>query len=171
MKNYDNVVIFDHPLIRHKIAILRDENTSMKEFRELVEEITTLMTYECLKEGVPTVEKEVKKGDLIIFYVANAKGDTVAYYTEVLLNFAYELETEETDLLTKDELVQYISPKKSYEEYIGIENNYTKQEEATFTEESAQKGCGSSLECGVLFVLFASLGLCLIRRKYNEKND
>ena len=118
-----------------------------------------------------SVEKEVKKGDLIIFYVANAKGDTVAYYTEVLLNFAYELETEETDLLTKDELVQYISPKKSYEEYIGIENNYTKQEEATFTEESAQKGCGSSLECGVLFVLFASLGLCLIRRKYNEKND
>ena len=60
MKNYDNVVIFDHPLIRHKIAILRDEATSMKEFRELVEEITTLMTYECLKEGVPTTEKQVK---------------------------------------------------------------------------------------------------------------
>lgn len=60
MKNYDNVVIFDHPLIRHKIAILRDESTSMKEFRELIEEITTLMTYECLKEGVPTVKKMVK---------------------------------------------------------------------------------------------------------------
>ncbi len=60
MKSYDNVVIFDHPLIRHKIAILRDENTSMKEFRELVEEITTLMTYECLKDGVPTTEREVK---------------------------------------------------------------------------------------------------------------
>ena len=60
MKNYDNVVIFDHPLIRHKIAILRDERTSMKEFRELVEEITTLMTYECLKDGVPTTEVEVK---------------------------------------------------------------------------------------------------------------
>ncbi|MBR3750949.1 MAG: uracil phosphoribosyltransferase [Clostridia bacterium] len=59
MKNYDNVVIFDHPLIRHKIAILRDEKTSTKEFRELVEEITTLMTYECLKDA-PTVEKEVK---------------------------------------------------------------------------------------------------------------
>ena len=58
MKNYDNVVIFDHPLIRHKIAILRDEKTSTKEFRELVEEITTLMTYECFKD-VPTVEKEV----------------------------------------------------------------------------------------------------------------
>ena len=60
MKNYKNVVVFDHPLINHKIAILRDEKTSMKEFRELVEEITTLMTYESLKEGVPTVEKQVK---------------------------------------------------------------------------------------------------------------
>ncbi len=60
MKNYENVTIFNHPLINHKIAILRDEKTSMKEFRELVEEITTLMTFECLKEGVPTVEKEVK---------------------------------------------------------------------------------------------------------------
>ena len=60
MKKYDNVVIFDHPLIRHKIAILRDERTSMKEFRELVEEITTLMTYESLKEGVPTTEIEVR---------------------------------------------------------------------------------------------------------------
>ena len=60
MKNYENVVIFDHPLIRHKIAILRDERTSMKEFRELVEEITTLMTYESLKSGVPTTDVEVK---------------------------------------------------------------------------------------------------------------
>ena len=60
MKNYENVTIFNHPLINHKIAILRDEKTSMKEFRELIEEITTLMTFECLKEGVPTTEKEVK---------------------------------------------------------------------------------------------------------------
>jgi uracil phosphoribosyltransferase len=60
MKQYDNVVVFNHPLINHKIAILRNEKTSMKEFRELIEEITTLMTYDCLKEGVPTVEVEVK---------------------------------------------------------------------------------------------------------------
>ncbi len=60
MKQYDNVTIFNHPLINHKVAILRDEKTSMKEFRELIEEITTLMTFECLKEGVPTVKKEVK---------------------------------------------------------------------------------------------------------------
>lgn len=59
MKSFDNVVVFNHPLIRHKIAILRDEKTSTKEFRELVEEITTLMTYEALKDGVPTVTKTV----------------------------------------------------------------------------------------------------------------
>ena len=60
MKSYDNVTIFNHPLVNHKIAILRDEKTSMKEFRELISEITTLMTFECLKEGVPTEEREVK---------------------------------------------------------------------------------------------------------------
>lgn len=60
MKNYENVTIFNHPLVNHKIAILRDEKTSMKEFRELIEEITTLMTFECLKTGVPTTKKEVQ---------------------------------------------------------------------------------------------------------------
>ena len=60
MDEFKNVVVFNHPLIKHKIAILRNEATSMKEFRELVEEITTLMTYESLKEGVPTTEIEVK---------------------------------------------------------------------------------------------------------------
>lgn len=53
MKEYKNVTIFNHPLIQHKVAILRDEKTSMKEFRELVEEITTLMVYEAFKD-VPT---------------------------------------------------------------------------------------------------------------------
>ena len=53
MKEYPNVTILDHPLIRHKIAILRDVNTGMKAFRELVEEITTLMVYERFKT-VPT---------------------------------------------------------------------------------------------------------------------
>lgn len=59
MKNYENVTIFDHPLIRHKIAILRDESTGMKEFRELVEEITTLMVYESFK-NIPTKKVMVK---------------------------------------------------------------------------------------------------------------
>ena len=50
MNNYKNVFIFDHPLIKHKIAILRDKKTGMKEFRELVEEITTMMTYESMRD-------------------------------------------------------------------------------------------------------------------------
>lgn len=59
MKEFKNVFIFDHPLIRHKVAILRDEKTGMKEFRELVEEITTLMTYESMR-NVKTVAVKVK---------------------------------------------------------------------------------------------------------------
>ncbi len=59
MKTYPNVFIFDHPLIRHKISILRDKNTSTKEFRELVEEIATVMTYESMKD-VELVPVEVE---------------------------------------------------------------------------------------------------------------
>lgn len=50
MKELKNVFVFDHPLIQHKVAILRDKNTSMKEFRELIEEITTIMTYESMRD-------------------------------------------------------------------------------------------------------------------------
>ena len=50
MKKFDNVFIFDHPLIKHKIAILRDKDTDMKTFRELIEEITTVMTYESMRD-------------------------------------------------------------------------------------------------------------------------
>lgn len=53
MKNYSNVHILDHPLIRHKVAIIRDKDTSTKQFREVIEEIATLMAYEAFKE-VPT---------------------------------------------------------------------------------------------------------------------
>ena len=41
-----NVTIFDHPLITHKLSILRDINTGSKQFRELVGEIGMLMGYE-----------------------------------------------------------------------------------------------------------------------------
>ncbi len=50
MKEYPNLFIFDHPLIKHKVSILRDKNTGMKEFRELIEEITTIMTYESMRD-------------------------------------------------------------------------------------------------------------------------
>lgn len=59
MKHFDNVFVFDHPLIKHKLAILRDKNTGMKEFRELIEEITALMTYESMRD-VELVPVEVE---------------------------------------------------------------------------------------------------------------
>ena len=55
MKTYPNVHILDHPLIRHKVAIIRDKNTTTKQFREVIEEIATLMAYEAFKD-VPTQE-------------------------------------------------------------------------------------------------------------------
>lgn len=55
----DNIMIFDHPLIDHKMALLRDKATGMRQFRELIEEITTLMGYEVFKD-VPTGHKTVE---------------------------------------------------------------------------------------------------------------
>ena len=55
----NNVTIFDHVLVNHKIAILRDVNTGTKPFRELIEEIATLMAFEALKDA-PTKEVEVE---------------------------------------------------------------------------------------------------------------
>ncbi len=55
MKDYKNVHILDHPLIRHKLAIIRDKNTNTKQFREVISELATLMAYESFKD-VPTQE-------------------------------------------------------------------------------------------------------------------
>ena len=55
----DNVTIFNHPLITHKIAIMRDARTGSKEFRELVEEVAMLMAYEALRD-INTKEIEVQ---------------------------------------------------------------------------------------------------------------
>lgn len=44
------VVVFDHPLIQHKLTVLRKEETGSKEFRELVTEISTLMAYEVTRD-------------------------------------------------------------------------------------------------------------------------
>jgi len=59
-EKYDEMVyIFDHPLIQHKIALLRDKNTATKEFRELVSEIAMLMGYEVTRE-LPLKEVEIE---------------------------------------------------------------------------------------------------------------
>ncbi|HEY8422330.1 MAG TPA: uracil phosphoribosyltransferase [Thermoclostridium sp.] len=55
----DNVFVFDHPLIQHKVSLLRDKNTSSKEFRELVSEISVLMGYEVTRD-LPLMEIEIE---------------------------------------------------------------------------------------------------------------
>ena len=54
-----NVHVLDHPLIQHKLAILRDKETPVKEFRELVGEIAGLMCYEATR-NLPTTEVTVQ---------------------------------------------------------------------------------------------------------------
>lgn len=54
-----NVTVFDHPLIQHKLSILRDKETSSKEFRALVSEIATLMCYEATRD-LPLEEIEIE---------------------------------------------------------------------------------------------------------------
>ncbi|PKM72886.1 MAG: uracil phosphoribosyltransferase [Firmicutes bacterium HGW-Firmicutes-16] len=53
------VTVFDHPLIQHKLSIMREKDTSVKEFRELVSEIATLMCYEATRD-LPLEEFEIE---------------------------------------------------------------------------------------------------------------
>lgn len=53
------VHIFDHPLIQHKLSLMRNKETGAKEFRELLEEISMLMVYEVTRD-LPTEEIEVE---------------------------------------------------------------------------------------------------------------
>ena len=53
------VHVYDHPLIQHKLSILRDKNTGVKEFRELISEIAMLMCYEATRD-LPVEEVEVE---------------------------------------------------------------------------------------------------------------
>lgn len=65
------VHVFDHPLILHKMTILRDKHTGHKEFRELVEELAMLMAYEATRSH-PVKEVEVETP------LAKARGWTIA---------------------------------------------------------------------------------------------
>ncbi len=55
----EKVFIMDHPLIQHKLTLLRDKNTGSKEFREVVSEIAMLMCYEATRD-LPLKEVEVE---------------------------------------------------------------------------------------------------------------
>jgi uracil phosphoribosyltransferase len=55
----ENIFIMEHPLIQHKISMLRDERTGTNEFRKLIEEITVLMGYEAMRD-LPLEDVEIK---------------------------------------------------------------------------------------------------------------
>ena len=54
-----NIYRFDHPLIQHKLTYIRDRRTGTKEFRELVDEVATLMAYEITRD-LPLTEVEIE---------------------------------------------------------------------------------------------------------------
>ncbi|MCM0582575.1 uracil phosphoribosyltransferase [Weissella diestrammenae] len=54
-----NLTVFDHPLIQHKLTIIRDKKIGTKEFREVVDEIASLMAYEVTRD-LPTEDVEVE---------------------------------------------------------------------------------------------------------------
>lgn len=57
--NEGKVYVFDHPLIQHKVAMMRDKNTTVKEFRELATEVATLMGFEATRD-LPLKEVEME---------------------------------------------------------------------------------------------------------------
>ncbi|MDD2481484.1 MAG: uracil phosphoribosyltransferase [Lutispora sp.] len=59
MKEYKNVHVINHPMVQHKLTILRDKNTGVKEFREVVEELSLFMGYEVTR-NLPLEEIEVE---------------------------------------------------------------------------------------------------------------
>lgn len=59
MKREGKVYVFDHPLIQHKVTLMRDIHTSTKEFRELAREVVTLMTFEATRD-LPLKEVEIE---------------------------------------------------------------------------------------------------------------
>lgn len=52
------VYVFDHPLIQHKLTYIRNENTGTKDFRELVDEVATLMAFEITRD-LPLEEVDI----------------------------------------------------------------------------------------------------------------
>ena len=54
-----NIFVMDHPLVQHKVTMMRDKNTSTKDFRELAEEISLLMAYEVTRD-LPLEDVEVE---------------------------------------------------------------------------------------------------------------
>ncbi len=59
MANEGKVYVFDHPLLQHKVSLMRDKNTTVKEFRELAKEVAMLMGFEATRD-LPVKDVEIE---------------------------------------------------------------------------------------------------------------
>jgi uracil phosphoribosyltransferase len=59
VQRFPNLTVIDHPLVRHKLTVLRDRETSKKKFKEIVDEISMLMAYEVTKD-LPMEEVQIE---------------------------------------------------------------------------------------------------------------
>ena len=57
--DFPNLTVLTHPLVQHKLSILRDRDTSTRDFKQLVSEMATLMAYEATKD-LPTQPVEIE---------------------------------------------------------------------------------------------------------------
>ena len=113
------IYVFDHPLIQHKTAIIRDKNTGTKDFRQLVGEIAMLMTYESTR-GLPLEYVKMLKGqdvaivpilraglgmvDGILQIIPNAKVGHVGLYRDPVTHEPHEYYCKMPDDLDKRQI-------------------------------------------------------------------
>ena len=78
----EKVHVLDHPLLQHKLTILRDERTGVKEFREIVSEIAALECYEATRD-LPLEDIEVKTPvDGLLTLIPSAKVGHIGLYRD-----------------------------------------------------------------------------------------
>ncbi len=74
-----SLIIVDHPLVQHKLALIRDRNTGSKDFRELMAEISMLMAYEAMRDlELESVRIETPVGPAEVHMLAGKKLALVA---------------------------------------------------------------------------------------------
>ena len=82
MKTFSNFHVIDHPLIQHKITLIRDKSTGPKVFRELVKEVATLVAFELTRGLAATTTKIESTGKndnpLKVFKFSGFRGDLEA---------------------------------------------------------------------------------------------
>ncbi len=74
MKNKNNIIVLDHPLLKHKLGYLRDKNTSSGEFRELIKEIRRILAHEVMRDWkeLRTVDIETPIAKTKVQRISNA---------------------------------------------------------------------------------------------------